>query len=131
MDITIHEAERIERAGRRFVAVAVLAAIVVIAATWLGLFVFLGANSAHGTLADLRDEWVPDVEAMQLDLPDLGRLSTVLTTDGVVLGQLTERNSQPVLLDEIPNLVIAAVLAAEDEDFMSHGGVDYQSVMRP
>jgi len=130
MDITIHEAERIERSGRRFVAVAVLAAIVVIAATWMGLFVFLGANSAQGTLLDLREEWIPDVEAMQLDLPDLGRLSTVYTSDGVVLGQLTERNSQPVLLDEIPNLVIAAVLAAEDEDFMSHGGVDYQAVMR-
>ncbi|HSM01178.1 MAG TPA: transglycosylase domain-containing protein, partial [Acidimicrobiia bacterium] len=130
MDITIHEAERIERSGRRFVAVAVLAAIVVISSTWLGLFVFLGANTAQGTLLDLREEWIPDVESMQLDLPDLGRLSTVYTADGVVLGQLTERNSQPVLLDEIPNLVIAAVLAAEDEDFMSHGGVDYQAVMR-
>jgi penicillin-binding protein 1A len=130
MDISIHEAERIERSGRRFVAVAVLAAIVVIASTWMGLFVFLGANSAQGTLLDLRDEWVPDVESMQLDLPDLGRLSTVYTADGVVLGQLTERNSQPVLLDEIPNLVIAAVLSAEDEDFMDHGGVDYRSVMR-
>jgi penicillin-binding protein 1A len=130
MDITIHEAERIERSGRRFVAVAVLAAIVVISSTWMGLFIFLGANSAQGTLLDLREEWVPDVEAMQLDLPDLGRLSTVYTADGVVLGQLTERNSQPVVLDEIPNLVIAAVLAAEDKDFMDHGGVDYQSVMR-
>ena len=130
MDISIHEAERLERSGRRFVAFAVLAAIVVIASTWMGLFVFLSANSAQGTLIDLREEWIPDVAALQLDLPDLGRLSTVYTADGVVLGQLTERNSQPVPLDEIPNLVIAAVLAAEDEDFMEHGGVDYRSVIR-
>jgi len=130
MDISIHEAERLERSGRRFVAFAVLAAIVVISSTWMGLFVFLGANSAQGTLIDLREEWIPDVAALQLDLPDLGRLSTVYTADGVVLGQLTERNSQPVPLDEIPNLVIAAVLAAEDEDFMEHGGVDYRAVMR-
>ncbi|MEX2420052.1 MAG: biosynthetic peptidoglycan transglycosylase, partial [Acidimicrobiia bacterium] len=130
MDISIHEAERLERSGRRFVAFAVLAAIVLISSTWMGLFVFLGANSANGTLLDLREEWIPDVEAMQLDFPDLGSLSTVYTADGVVLGQLTERNSQPVPIEEIPDLVIYAVLAAEDDGFMDHGGVDYQSVVR-
>jgi penicillin-binding protein 1A len=130
MDISIHEAERLERSGRRFVAFAALVAIVLISSTWIGLFVFLGANSAHGTLLDLREEWIPDVDAMQLDFPDLGSLSTVYTADGVVLGQLTERNSQPVPIEEIPDLVIYAVLAAEDDGFMDHGGVDYQSVMR-
>ena len=61
MDITIHQAERIERRGRRFVALAILAAIVIITATWLGLFAFLTANTAHGTVQDLRDDWIPDV----------------------------------------------------------------------
>ncbi len=109
---------------------AILAAISLIAATWLGLFVFLGANTAHGTLQDLRDYWIPDVEALALELPDLSRLSTVYTADGVVLGQLTERNSQPTQLDEIPNLVIGAVLSAEDADFMTHGGIDYRAIAR-
>ena len=130
MDISIHEAERLEQQGRRFTAAAILAAIVVIASTWFGLFVFLGANSAHGTLQDLRNSWIPDVESMGLDLPDLSRLSSVYTADEVLLGQLTERNSQPTVFDEIPNLVIGAVLSAEDEDFMEHSGVDYEAVVR-
>ncbi|MBI5156521.1 MAG: transglycosylase domain-containing protein [Acidimicrobiia bacterium] len=130
MDISIHEAQQVEQEGRRFTAAAILAAIVVIASSWFGLFVFLGANSAHGTLQDLREAWIPDVESMTLDLPNLSRLSSVFTADGVLLGQLTERNSQPTPFDEIPNLVIGAVLSAEDEDFMEHSGVDYQAVAR-
>jgi len=130
MDISIHEAQQIERQGRRFVAFAVLAAIVVISSTWFGLFAFLGANTAQQTLQDFRQSWIPDVEAMTLDLPNLSRLSTVYTADGVLLGELTERNSRPTTLEDIPNLVIGAVLSAEDEDFMTHGGVDYQSVAR-
>ena len=65
---------------------AILGAITLLSATWVGLFVFLGANTAHGTLQDIRDYWIPDVEAMALELPDLSRLSTVYTVDGVVLG---------------------------------------------
>ncbi len=130
MDISIHEAERIERRGRRLMSGAILGAITILAATWVGLFVFLGANTAHGTLQDIRDYWIPDVEAMTLELPDLSRLSTVYTVDGVVLGQLTERNSQPISLEDIPNLVIGAALSAEDADFMTHGGIDYQSIAR-
>lgn len=130
MDISIHEAERIERRGRRLMSGAILGAITLLSATWLGLLVFLGANTARGTLQDLRDYWIPDVEEMTLELPDLSRLSTVYTADGVVLGQLTERNSQPTPLDEIPNLVLGAVLSAEDASFMTHGGIDYQAVIR-
>lgn len=130
MDISIHEAERLERRGRRLMSGAILGAITLISATWVGLFAFLGANTAEGTLQDVRDIWIPDVEAMTLDLPDLSRLSTVYTSDGVVLGQLTERNSQPTPLEEIPNLVIGAVLSAEDADFMVHGGIDYESIAR-
>jgi penicillin-binding protein 1A len=130
MDISIHEAERIERRGRRLVSGAILGAITLIAASWLGLFVFLGANTAEGTLQDLRSEWIPEVESMTLEFPNLSQLSTVYTADGVLLGELTERNSQPVQLDDIPNLVIGAVLSAEDADFMTHGGIDYRAVAR-
>ncbi|HSG77991.1 MAG TPA: transglycosylase domain-containing protein, partial [Acidimicrobiia bacterium] len=130
MDISIHEAEKLERRGRRFVALTVLAAITIIGASWLGLLAFLTSNSAFGTVEDLQEDWIPDVEAMVLDLPDLSRLSELYTADGVLLGKLTERNSQPTPLDEIPNLVIGAVLSAEDAAFMDHRGVDYEAVIR-
>ena len=44
--MSIHEAERLERKGRRFLAVAVLSAIAIIGASWVGLLAFLGANAA-------------------------------------------------------------------------------------
>lgn len=130
MGTSIHEAEHLERQGRRLPAALILVAIAVVAGSWLSLFLFLGANTASGTLQDLKRAWIPDVASMDLDLPDLSRLSSVYTADGVLLGQLTERNSQPVTLDEIPNLVIGAVLSAEDDDFMEHGGIDFTSVAR-
>lgn len=130
MDISIHEVERLERSGRRFMAAAILAALTIIAATWWGLMAFLGGSSAWGTVEDARSEWIPDVESLVLDLPDISRLSEVYTADDVLLGKLNERNSQPLPLDEIPNLVIGAVLSAEDADFIDHNGIDYRAVAR-
>jgi len=130
MDISIHEVERLERSGRRFMAAAILAALTMIAATWWGLMAFLGSASAWGTVQDARGEWIPDVESLILDLPDISRLSEVYTADGVLLGKLNERNSQPLPLDEIPNLVIGAILSAEDGDFMNHNGIDFHGVAR-
>ena len=130
MDISIHEVERLERSGRRFMAAAILAALAMIAATWWGLLAFLGSTSAWGTVEEAKSEWIPDVESLVLDLPDIGRLSEVYTADGVLLGKLNERNSQPLPLDDIPNLVIGAVLSAEDADFMDHNGIDYRAVAR-
>ncbi len=130
MEISIHEVERLERRGRRFMAAAILTALTIIAGTWFGLMAFLGSNTAWGTVEDVEHEWLPDVESLVLDLPDISRLSEVFTADGVLLGKLNERNSQPLALDEIPNLVIGAVLSAEDADFMEHSGIDYQSVAR-
>jgi penicillin-binding protein 1A len=130
MEISIHQAERIDRRGRRLIALAVLAAIAVIAASWVGLIAFLGGNAAAGTLGDIETAWIPDVSTLPLDLPSLGRLSEVYTADGVLLGQLTERNSQPVPFAEIPDLVVAAVLSAEDADFWTHRGIDHKSIVR-
>jgi len=130
MDVSIHRAERHERRGRRFISFAILAALVIISSSWFGLFAYLGANAAYGTIQDLEAYWIPDTDSMALALPDLSRLSEVYTADGVLLGELTERNSQPVLLDEIPELVIDAVLAAEDAEYWEHPGYDFWAIVR-
>jgi penicillin-binding protein 1A len=130
MDIPIREVERMERRGRGLVSAAILAGIVLVTSTWFALFAFLGANAAHGTLQDLRRAWIPDVAAMALDLPDVSQLSEVYSADGVLLGMLTERNSQPVPIEDIPELIITAVLSAEDRTFMDHTGIEYRAVAR-
>ncbi|MBT8215025.1 MAG: transglycosylase domain-containing protein [Acidimicrobiia bacterium] len=100
------------------------------AATWLGLFSFLGTNSAFGTIEDLEDRYFCNPTDYDFGFPDLSRLSEVYTSDGVLLGKLNLRNSQPVTRDEIPDLVVQALLSAEDGDFYEHGGVDFQAIAR-
>ncbi|MBM3694705.1 MAG: PASTA domain-containing protein [Actinobacteria bacterium] len=130
MEISFHQAERIDRRGRRLIAAAVLAAIAVIASSWVGLLAFLSGNAVAGTLVDLRRAWIPNVSSLSLALPDLGRLSEVYTADGVRLGLLTERNSQPLPMAQIPDLVVAAVLSAEDAGFWTHPGIDHRAIAR-
>jgi membrane peptidoglycan carboxypeptidase len=126
----IHEAHRIDRKRRRLPGLLLLAVIATVGAAWVGLFGFLGSNAALGTVEDLQDQYFCDVTAIDLSFPDVSRLSSVTTADGVELGKLSERNSQPIPLDEIPDLVIGALLSAEDKSFYEHEGVDFKAIVR-
>jgi len=130
MDISIHRAESLDRRGKRLIALAVLVGITVVASGWFGLLAFLGSNAAAGTLDDLRRAWIPDVAVLPLSLPDVGRASEVYTADGVLLGKLTERNSQPVAFEDVPDLVVAAIVSAEDAEFWEHPGIDHEAIVR-
>jgi penicillin-binding protein 1A len=125
----IHEIERRERSGRWFPAFAGLLVISLLASTWIGLFSFMGANAAYGTFSDLQDEWIPDTDTVSLTFPDLSRVSRIYASGGELLAELHDgRISNPVTIDEIPPTVINAVLAAEDEDFYEHDGVDFRAI---
>lgn len=51
--------------------------------------------------------------------------------DGTAIGQLrTEEDRRPVAFDEIPQTIIDAVIAIEDNNFMEHPGVDLKGTMR-
>ena len=130
MEPSIHLIERRERRGRRLPALAALSIIGVLGATVFGLFGFLEANAAFGTISDLEDTYICDAASLALEFPDLSRLSEVYTADGVLLGKLTERNSQPIPFDEIPDVVIWAMLSAEDGEFYLHEGVDFRAIAR-
>jgi membrane peptidoglycan carboxypeptidase len=125
----IHQVEERERRGRWFGALATLLSIAVLSSTWVGLFGFMSANAAYGTFDDLREEWVPDAENMELSLPDLSQVSRIYASDGELLAELHDgRNSQPVPYDEIPDTVVHAILAAEDKDFFEHEGIDFEAI---
>ncbi len=125
----IHDVERRERSGRWFPAFAGLLVISLLASTWIGLFSFMGANAAYGTFSDLEERWIPDTETMTLSFPDLSRVSRIYASGGELLAELHDgRISEPVSIDEIPDTMINAVLAAEDEDFYEHDGVDFKAI---
>lgn len=54
----------------------------------------------------------------------------VFTSDGVLIGEFGEERRALVKIDEVPELMKKAILAAEDERFYRHGGVDYPGVAR-
>ena len=125
----IHDAEARERSGRWFPATAGLIVVALLASTWVGLFTFMGTTSAFGTFTDLQEEYIPDTEGMELGFPDFSRVSRVYSGDGVQLAELHDgRITEPTLIENIPELVIRAVLAAEDGDFYEHEGVDFRAI---
>jgi len=54
----------------------------------------------------------------------------VVSAEGEILGEFGEERRAIVAIREVPDVMVNAILAAEDERFYSHGGVDYLSVMR-
>ena len=130
MDPNIHEAHRRDRRRRRLPSLLLLTIIVIVVASWVGLFGFLGSTAAMGTAQSLEEQYLCDIDGMDLTFPDVSRLSSVVTSDGVELGKLSERNSQPTPLDEMPVMVIDALLSAEDKSFYEHSGVDFRAIFR-
>ena len=125
----IHQIEARERRGRWFGALATLLSMALLLSGWVGLFAFLGANSAYGTFEELQEEWVPDTRAMELTLPDLSRVSRIYADSGEVLAELHDgRNSEPIPYEDVPELVVFAILAAEDAQFFEHEGVDFSAI---
>src|SRR5690606_6663155 len=71
---------------------------------------------------------LPSVDALrdvQLQTP-----LRVYTRDGKLIGEFGEMRRTPVKLDELPPLFIQAVLAAEDDSFFQHHGIDVKSLIR-
>ena len=54
----------------------------------------------------------------------------VYTRSGALIAQIGEQHRIPVTYDQIPDLVKHAFLAAEDERFFEHHGIDYLGVVR-
>ena len=57
-------------------------------------------------------------------------VSRVYAESGEVLSELHDgRNSQPVPYDQVPEVVVQAILAAEDSEFFEHEGVDFSAIL--
>ena len=54
----------------------------------------------------------------------------IYTADGALLGEFGEERRSVVKIEAVPKKLILAILAAEDDRFFAHGGVDYLGVAR-
>jgi len=76
--------------------------------------------------------------ALVSDLPDLHGLddyrpplaSTVYDKDGHAIGEFYEERRRMVRLEDIPEHVILAFVAGEDDNFFEHSGIDWRSILR-
>lgn len=71
---------------------------------------------------------LPSIEALRdirLQVP-----MRVYSKDGMLLAEFGEVRRMPVRYEDTPQLMIRAVLAAEDDRFFEHPGVDYQGILR-
>ncbi len=126
-----HRSESLDRRDRWMPSLAGLLAIMVVTAGWVVLFGFLGVSAAFEVFQEVRGRLDPDVSRIDLTLPDLSRVSRVYAADGELLAELHDgRVSEPVPVAEIPQVVIWAVLAAEDDDFYEHQGIDFTAIAR-
>jgi penicillin-binding protein 1A len=54
----------------------------------------------------------------------------IFTSDGMLLAEFGSRRSNPIQYDEIPPLVVQALVSSEDKRFYDHGGVDSLGLLR-
>lgn len=54
----------------------------------------------------------------------------VYSADGQLIGEFGEERRAVVKLEQVPEKLVDAIVAAEDERFYQHGGVDYMGVAR-
>ena len=66
-----------------------------------------------------------DLSGAQLKVP-----MRVYTADGQLIAEFGEEKRIPVRIDEVPDLLIKSVLAAEDRTFFYHHGVDFAGILR-
>ncbi|MBI3778305.1 MAG: penicillin-binding protein 1A [Gammaproteobacteria bacterium] len=66
-----------------------------------------------------------DLSGAQLKVP-----MRVYTADGQLIAEFGEEKRIPVRIEEVPDLLIKSVLAAEDRSFFYHHGVDFAGILR-
>ena len=96
--------------------VFLLAGLGVIAGALLGLMILLAYPN------------LPSLEALTDYRPKVPL--RVYSAEGTLIGEFGEERRAIVAIGEVPEIMKQAILAAEDERFYQHTGVDYQGVIR-
>jgi len=95
---------------------------------WALLALVLAGGAAAVALYFHLSPTLPSTEALKdvrMQVP-----LRVYARDGTLIGEYGEMKRTPLAYKDIPDLMIKAVLAAEDDRFFEHPGVDYQGLLR-
>jgi len=94
------------------------------------LFLGLGISAALLFALALALAWpnLPDLSAMTDYRPRVPL--RIYTADKVLIGEFGEERRNVIPFNEIPDVMKSAILAAEDDRFYQHGGIDLRGVAR-
>lgn len=100
---------------------------------WVWFLLVLGAGSGGTAFAVHRT-----LESIEQKLPDTADILTyvrdgtltIKADDGSILQQLGPATRDRLTFEQIPQLLSQAFVAAEDKNFYTHNGVDYQAILR-
>jgi penicillin-binding protein 1A len=109
--------------GMRRPARKILATLLTAALAACGLIVLGIAGAYQYVEPELPD--ASQLRDLRMQLP-----LTVYSRDGKLIAQIGEQRRIPVSTAEIPQVVVDAFLAAEDDRFFEHPGVDWQGLLR-
>ncbi len=66
----------------------------------------------------------------ELENPESSVATEIISADGKTLGKFYLENRVPVKYEELPEYLVDALIATEDERFRSHSGIDARGTMR-
>ncbi|PQJ77143.1 penicillin-binding protein 1A [Polaribacter glomeratus] len=85
------------------------------------IFTFLFASWGFlGTLPTFKD----------LENPESNLATEVISADGVTIGKYAKENRTPIKFNELPDNLVNALIATEDERFYEHSGIDFRGLTR-
>lgn len=86
-------------------------------------FILLFVLTIYGVFGDM-----PDVR--DLENPEIFVASEIISSDGVVLQKFEKEKRIPVEYKDLPQALVYALMAKEDERFREHSGVDKKALFR-
>jgi len=66
----------------------------------------------------------------ELENPESNLATEVISSDGVVLGKFYNENRSPLKYSDLPQHLVKALVATEDERFYKHSGIDAKGTLR-
>jgi penicillin-binding protein 1A len=93
-----------------------------------GVLLFLAGSAVAGYLLWMITQELPDYDKLANYEPPV--MTRVHANDGTLIGECATEKRIYVPVDSMPKLLINAFIAAEDQNFWEHKGVDMQGVAR-
>ena len=66
----------------------------------------------------------------ELENPEKNLATEVISSDGVTIGKYAFQNRTPVKFKDLPDNLVKALIATEDERFYEHSGIDFRGTAR-